>query len=481
MKSLAKNSIYNIIYQTISLVFPLITSVYISRILLEDGVGKVAYAQNVASYFLSFAALGFPAYGIREIAKVRDNQIEKNKAFTEMLAISAVSTTLSTASYLLLIVSVASFRNELALYICSGLLIFFNLINIDWLYQGEEEYRYITGRNLVIKILSIIAMILFVRSKSDYCLYALISSLGSAGNNLFNILHAHKYVKLDLKNLHLKKHIKPLLILTLAGFFGNIYNKIDITMLGSMATEASVGYYSNAHKIILILVSCCQAISVVFLPRLSYYYKNDKKRLDSLVSKGIDVLLSISMPALMGVFLLAQNVIVLLYGNNFAPAGVTLAVFAPLIIIRPLGDLLCYQLLICSGNEEKRIPAYIAASILNIGLNACLIPRIGENGAAIASVITELFVNTIQLHYTIRIVKLKIDTTHILKTATATLIMSAGVLLVKALNVGQMFTIVISVFLGMLLYFSVLVLLKDTFATDAKNFVFQYLSKSSKK
>lgn len=88
---------------------------------------------------------------------------------------------------------------------------------------------------------------------------------------------------------------------------------------------------------------------------------------------------------------------------------------------------------------------------------------------------------TIQLHYTIRIVKLKIDTTHILKTATATLIMSAGVLLVKALNVGQMFTIVISVFLGMLLYFSVLVLLKDTFATDAKNFVFQYLSKSSKK
>lgn len=288
-------------------------------------------------------------------------------------------------------------------------------------------------------------------------------------------------MKLDLKNLHLKKHIKPLLILTLAGFFGNIYNKIDITMLGSMATEASVGYYSNAHKIILILVSCCQAISVVFLPRLSYYYKNDKKRLDSLVSKGIDVLLSISMPALMGVFLLAQNVIVLLYGNNFAPAGVTLAVFAPLIIIRPLGDLLCYQLLICSGNEEKRIPAYIAASILNIGLNACLIPRIGENGAAIASVITELFVNTIQLHYTIRIVKLKIDTTHILKTATATLIMSAGVLLVKALNVGQMFTIVISVFLGMLLYFSVLVLLKDTFATDAKNFVFQYLSKSSKK
>ena len=248
-----------------------------------------------------------------------------------------------------------------------------------------------------------------------------------------------------------------------------------------MATEASVGYYSNAHKIILILVSCCQAISVVFLPRLSYYYKNDKKRLDLLVSKGIDVLLSISMPALMGVVLLAQNVIVLLYGNNFAPAGVTLAVFAPLIIIRPLGDLLCYQLLICSGNEEKRIPAYIAASILNIELNACLIPRIGENGAAIASVITELFVNTIQLHYTIRIVKLKIDTTHILKTATATLIMSAGVLLVKALNVGQMFTIVISVFLGMLLYFSVLVLLKDTFATDAKNFVFQYLSKSSKK
>ena len=81
MKSLAKNSLYNIIYQALMLVFPMITSMYVSRIILEDGVGKVAYAQNIVSYFTALAATGFPAYGIREIAKVSDNQKEKNKSF----------------------------------------------------------------------------------------------------------------------------------------------------------------------------------------------------------------------------------------------------------------------------------------------------------------------------------------------------------------------------------------------------------------
>lgn len=470
MKSLAKNSLYNVAYQTISLTFPLITSIYISRILLEDGIGRVAYAQNVASYFLTVAVLGFPAYGIREIAKVKNSKTEKNKAFTEMFLINAVSTMIATAAYLVLIFRANAFRCDLPLYLSAGLQVFLNLFGIDWLYQGEEEYAYITKRNLFIKIVSIIAMLFLVRSREDYVLYALISSLGVAGNNLFNVAHAHKYVHFDFKDIHISKHLKPLFLLTMAGFFGNIYNKIDITMLGIMASEATVGFYSNAHKIILILVSCCQAISAVFLPRLSYYYKNDREQLNALVSKGTDILLLICIPAMVGVAFVAKDIIVLLYGETFAPAGVTLMYFAPLIIIRPLGDLLCYQLLICSGHEGKRIPAYIVASILNVILNACLIPRLSENGAAIASVITELFVNTVQLYYTVKIVHLKMSKTHLQKVLVATIIMVGVIVLLDNIELAAPAFTAFAILGGAAAYFAVLCLLKDEYIRIMEDF-----------
>ena len=123
MKSLAKNSLYNIIYQALMLVFPMITSMYVSRIILEDGVGKVAYAQNIVSYFTALAATGFPAYGIREIAKVSDNQKEKNKSFSEMFLLNAAATTLAAALYIVLIFFVPAMKNNLYLYLSTGLLI----------------------------------------------------------------------------------------------------------------------------------------------------------------------------------------------------------------------------------------------------------------------------------------------------------------------------------------------------------------------
>ena len=230
MKSLAKNSLYNIIYQALMLVFPMITSMYVSRIILEDGVGKVAYAQNIVSYFTALAATGFPAYGIREIAKVSDNQKEKNKSFSEMFLLNAAATTLAAALYIVLIFFVPAMKNNLYLYLSTGLLIILNYANIDWLYQGLEEYEYIMKRSCIVKILSLTALFLFVRSREDYVNYALITSMGTACNNLFNIYHSRKLVKITFRNLELRRHVRPLLILTAAAFLGSIYNKIDVTM-----------------------------------------------------------------------------------------------------------------------------------------------------------------------------------------------------------------------------------------------------------
>ena len=188
-KSLAKNSIYNIIYTVANILFPFVTSIYVSRILLPVGVGKVASAQNIASYFVTLAALGLPSYGVREFAKVRDNKAERDKLFTELLLLNIISTTLAVVGFFVLVFINAGFNGEWALYGACGLAIFFNYLNIDWMYKGLEEYGYITGRSLAIKGISLLALFLFVKTRQDYVAYALISSLATGGNYVFNVIH----------------------------------------------------------------------------------------------------------------------------------------------------------------------------------------------------------------------------------------------------------------------------------------------------
>ena len=239
-KSMVKNSIYNVIYTVVNLLFPLITSVYVARILLPAGVGKVAYAQNIASYFVTLASLGLPSYGVREFAKVQECSEEKNRLFIELILLNAISTTVAVIAYWKLVIDHVE-AADVRLYIASGVVILFNYINIEWFYRGVEEYKYITNRNLAVKILSTLALVLLVNTRQDFILYAWISSLGSGVNYLFNILYVRKFISIRFSGIRLKRHIKPLLAITLTVFLGTIYSKIDITMLGMLATEESIG------------------------------------------------------------------------------------------------------------------------------------------------------------------------------------------------------------------------------------------------
>ena len=362
-KSLGKNSIYNIIYNVSNILLPLITSMYAARILLADGVGKVAYAQNIASYFIVLASWGFTTYGAREIAKTRV-QTERNKFFTELMIINTITTLIAIVTYTLFIVLNARFRTEFPLYFFCGIQIYLNFINIEWLYSGNEDFKYITIRSIGVKLVSLILILLFVREKSDYTIYAMISALSLSANYVFNVFHAKKLIQLDFKDLDLKRHIMPLLILGTSIFLNRAYSKIDITMLGSMCSDSIVGIYNNAHKIVDMVISVSTSITAVFLPRLTYYYFNEREKFDGLIEIGIKVIGFIVFPAFFGLLILSPDVMVLMFGDSFAPGGRTLRIFSSLIIIKGFGDLLCYQLVLATGNEKKRLPAYFAAFLL---------------------------------------------------------------------------------------------------------------------
>lgn len=397
MKSLAKNSIYNTVYQVLNLIFPLISSIYVARILSPEGVGRVAYAQNIASYFVTVAALGIPTVGLRVISAARDDPERLNREFSELFFLNAFLTTIALAAYVLVVALVPEFRFNISYYVVAGLSIAFNYFNIDWLFQGLEEYVYIVLRSLTIKTLSIVALFLFVRTREDCLTYLLITCLATCGNYLFNVFRSGKLVSLQLHGLSFKKHLKPVMILGVAIFLNAIYAKVDTTMLGIMAGEKNVGYYSYAHKVLQIAVSFCTAVTSAFMPRLIYYYEQDRKSFDALIKKGIQIVSFLAFPAAVGLFLLAPEAIEILFGVDFLPAAQTLRCFAVMIILNAFGNLLCYQMVICSGNENKLVPILSLATCLNVVLNSLLIPHLQENGAAIASVCTEIFIVSVEL------------------------------------------------------------------------------------
>lgn len=451
-KSLTKNSIYNIIYTLANILFPFATSIYVSRILLPVGVGKVAAAQNIASYFVTLAALGLPSYGVREFAKIREKKYERNKLFTELLLLNIISTTLATLGYFILVLVNGGFNGEWALYVVCGLSIVFNYLNIDWMYQGLEEYGYITGRSLFIKGFSLLALFMFVKTRQDYIIYALISSLATGGNYIFNILHARKFVSIDLSKIELKYHIKPVLLIACIIFLSTIYNKIDITMLNILATDESVGYYTYAQKTITMVLTMANAITAALLPRLSFYYDNDRKQFYKLLDKGFQVLCFMTFPLTIGMMLVAPQAVVFLYGKSFEPAVLTIRLMCPLILIKGFGDLFCYQLVYSTKNEKIILPASASASVINVITNAVLIPLLLQNGAVIASVFSELVTNAIQFIYMKKKVKFSINIKVFGKSFISTSMMAVSVYIVMQFGLSNTIGLIMEVICGIMVY-----------------------------
>lgn len=406
MKSLAKNSAVNMMYTVLDFLSIILRSAYVARILMADGVGQVSYVQSIAGYFMVIADMGLSAYGIRKIAQAGGDAAEINKIFSELLAIHILSTTAALAAYFLAVPQIAGIQEQIPLFLAFGAGVFCEYFNVDWFYQGQEEYGYLAVRRMGVKLLSFGAMFVLVRTREDYMWYALVCCLETGCNYLFGMIHLRKMrVQLIRKGLNLSTHVRALLTLMLSLVFTTLYARVDVTMLGLLSTKAETGYYSYASTAINALSAACVAVLSIFLPRLSYCYREERGEFYRLLQLGIRIQIFLSIPVSVGVFLMASPMIELLFGSVFLPAAKTLRILAVLIVVKSFSNLVCYQLFIATENEKKEIPAFFAATILNVILNAFFIPVWGSNGAAMASVISEVFVciyRTLQVHRQIR-------------------------------------------------------------------------------
>ena len=300
-KSVSRNSAFSMINKGLSVVFPLVTVSYISRVLGAAGIGEVSSAQNLATYFSMAAALGIPSYGVRAIAQSKRDENSCNKTFSELFAINLISSIIATVVYLITVFCFKINNSNTALALIFSSIIVFNVINIEWVYQGYEEYEYIMIRSFVIKIVSLLLLFIFVRRKSDLVAYAFIICFGSIGNYVLNFINLKRYVKLSFCNISLKKHIRPIMTFFVSVIAIEIYSLLDVSMLTVMSNATSVGYYSNSTKIVKAAANTLTGISAVLMPRFSYLFSEDNKsEIKKLSRQFLNVTFLISVPCCCG-------------------------------------------------------------------------------------------------------------------------------------------------------------------------------------
>lgn len=463
-KSIVRNSILNIIYKLVNIVFPMITSIYVARVLLPEGVGKISYAQNILSYFICMASLGIPVYGAREMAKITSKKEASDKLFSELFLLNLIATIGCSLIYLGIVIGVPFINNQRQLFLVVGIQLLFNIFNVDWFYTGNEEYAYITIRTVVIKIISVILVFLFVKETSDLIPYVLINTLMVSTNYIINAVKLKKRVSLSFRNLYLKVHLKPISILFLTILATDLYNQIDVTMMGWMCSNAEIGYYAYAIKLIRIITSISTAIAITTLPRICRYYSEHRSQeFVSLNNRTLKVLLTLALPCMLGLISVSSDAVYVVYGQSFMPAAKILSIASPILLFVPI-SYECGTVILTAVNKEKfLLLATFLGVLTNICLNSILIPRYGGRGAAFASVVAELIVFIVHLICAMKYIKFETSRRDLISLFFSSGFMIFGVEIIQNSIVDNAFLrLLFSVLVGGIIYVVSMILMKNT-------------------
>lgn len=389
--SIQYNFIMNFILSASSVLFPLITFPYISRVILPAGTGKVAFATSTAAYFTMAAMLGIPTYGVRVVAQNKKDPVALALRIRELLSLNLFMSLFAYAAFGICLILVPQMAAEKPLMLIASASIFLNVIGVTWLFQGLEDYSYITWISLIFKGIAVVMMLLFIHSEKDYLWYGVMTVLSSYGSGLVNIFKARKYMEPARgMKLNFRMHLRPVMI-----FFGmtvatTVYTNLDTVMLGLMKSDFDVGIYNAAIKIKTLLVMLVTSLGTVMLPRLSEYAEENRTgEFRHLISKAISFVLLFSVPVSLFCMIFADQIILLLSGREFLPAAIPMIVLMPTLILIGLSNITGIQILVPTGREKQVMISVTAGALIDLAVNLLLIPEYGSTGAAIGTLLAE--------------------------------------------------------------------------------------------
>lgn len=443
MSATKKNYIFNLLLTGFNILFPVISFPYVAKVLGPVGIGKVQFILSFSQYFALIAALGIPIYGVRIISQSVHNRQLLYKNLGELLSIHIICSIIVTVGYVITVVSFSFFGNDRSLYLLSGLIILMGFTSIDWYFTGIENFKLIAVRSVAIKVVALISLYLFVKTKTDYSIYLAISLFAILGNNIINIVSIGKFIKLTHKGT--KRHLKPLMYTFGTTMATSMYTMLDTVLIGFFADEKAVGYYSASIKLTKISIPFIISSAQVLMPRIAKLFAaNDFGALSVMLNKSFGFIVILASPVCIGLLFLAPELIYVFSGTQFNDAILTMQILSPLALIIGLGYFWGFQILIPAGKEREMLISVIIGMVCNLSLNVILIPLYKQNGAAVANIISELVVTMAYMYFCFKVISFKIAHRPLLFNLLATIPFIGVVLLCRYFNLNTWYLLIIS-------------------------------------
>ncbi|HVX49200.1 MAG TPA: flippase [Chitinophagaceae bacterium] len=397
-KKISVNIFFNVLLTLSQVAFPVITFPYLSRVLMPEGLGTINFIDNITQYLIFLTGIGIPVYGMREISKHKNDKAAIKQIFSELVLIHLINAIVIAALYFLAILFFFHTIPYANLYLFGCLILVINVFTVDWLYQGMEEFPFITTRNIFIKLLGVCLTFLLVKSKNNLNIYYILLVTTYALNAILNISFAYKkfgiMFKASLVRMKsVKQHLKPILYIFSANLAISIFLYFDSVILGIFKGYTAVGFYTTATKIVKLPAIAIQAVIMVFVPRISYEYKaNNIAEVNALIQRSFDFITLIGVPITIGLCCYSDVAIHLFAGNNYQPCILLLRLMCPIIFFLSLTNIFIWEILTPMGKEKYFLITVSIAMLFSLALNLLLIPKLSYTGSAIATLVTEFVV-----------------------------------------------------------------------------------------
>lgn len=461
-----KNYLYNLSYQILIIILPVITIPYVTRIFTSEDLGNYGFYNSIVSYFALFSMLGIGIYGTKQIAAAND----VSSTFWNIYAIQLISSALAISVYLIAIFSIPQMGGVIPLMV--GVVLFERMFDISWLFSGKEDFKKITLRNTVVRLVGVICIFTFIKSSDDLYLYIfLIVTINFLGQ-LIMWIPAKKFIKRPSFNTKImKKNLHPIVLLFLPQVAISLYVVLDRTLLGLLGSYSDVGIYEQGQKLTSILITVVTSLGVVMLPRVANLLSERREEEAQNMVKFSFILYNfIIFPMIFGLIAVNEVFVKLFLGQNFQDVKYVLYIIVFNLMFIGWTNILGYQVLVVRNKNKEFMLSTTIPAFVSVAVNIVVIPFFGYIGASITSVVVEILVFAIQWYYCRNIInKNLLFNKDLAKIICSSLVMFGAVMTCKiTLGLDGIIGLIIYLVVGGISYLGMLFLLKTVNIREMK-------------
>lgn len=460
MASVKKNFGYNLILTFCNYLFPLLTYPYVSRVLGVNGIGACNYVDSIINYFILFAQLGIGSYGVREIARCKNNQEKRNEVFNNLFFVNVVMFIIASVSLVICTYNIPSLSPYKDFLLLGLIKLVFSLFLIEWFFQGIEQFKYITIRSVIVRMIYVISVFVFVHDKTDIYIYYGLTSLIIVLNAVFNWNYSRKFRTLSLSSLHPSVYITPILIFGYYRILTSMYTTFNVMFLGWTSGDTEVGYFTTATKLYTLIMSAFTAFTTVMVPRVSQMLNDGKKKeVEELGNKTLSFLAILAFPLIAFCVCNSHLIIRIIAGSGYEGAEFPFCIVMFLLMIIGSEQIVIQQFLMANKKSNLTFVVSTIGALVGLSLNFAITPHLQSVGSAIAwggAELSVLITGIILLHSTM---KIHLNYIFISKTVVYNLIYFVPVVFIQLYTEQNLFRLILTV----LIFLPIFVLLNNFF------------------